>query len=120
MKVAVTARAPYLKAKIASRFSRTLFFVVINLDTNDYAIRDNTWNAHIRRDSSVLAARDLVTVGVDAVITNCVGPRAFTILQAHNISTNAGATGFVWDAISQFKSGHLKRLTAPNCQEDRS
>ena len=49
----------------------------------------------------------MVNLGVGAVITGHVGPKAFVTLQAGNVAVYTGAEGTVADAIDQFKAGRL-------------
>ena len=49
--------------------------------------------------------RDL---GVEAVITGHVGPKAFATLRAGNVTIYTGASGTVAEALKQFEAGALE------------
>ena len=57
-----------------------------------------------------------MNLGVGAVITGNVGPKAFAALQAGEVKMYIGATGSVSDAIAQFKAGKLESVGKANVE----
>lgn len=109
MKIAVTAQGRDLNAPIDPRFGRAKFFVIADTETSEFSAADNTQNLNAAQGAGIQAGRNVVELGVKAVITGHVGPKAFTTLQAGGIAIYTGATGTVADAIDQFKAGKLKQ-----------
>jgi predicted Fe-Mo cluster-binding NifX family protein len=55
-------------------------------------------------------------LGVKALITGHVGPKAFAALQAGDVSIYPIAGGSVADALQQFKMGSLKAMAAADVE----
>jgi len=108
MKVAVTAQGRELNSPVDPRFGRARFFIVADTDTGAFSVADNAQNLNAAQGAGIQAGRNVVELGVEAVITGHVGPKAFATLQAGGVNIYTGATGSVADAIEQFKAGTLK------------
>jgi predicted Fe-Mo cluster-binding NifX family protein len=113
MKLAVTARGSDLGAELDPRFGRARFFILIDTDNNLFTAHDNRRNVDVVGRAGVRAARDIVRLGVDALVTEKVGPRTFMALQAGDIDVYVGASGHVTDAVAQFRRGELERIREP-------
>ncbi|MBN2560239.1 MAG: NifB/NifX family molybdenum-iron cluster-binding protein [Phycisphaerae bacterium] len=116
MKVAVTSQGPDSASEVDPRFGRAKFFIVVDTDSGAFEAHDNTQNLNARQGAGIQAAQNVVSLGVDAVITGNVGPKAFTALQAGDIKTYVGATGSVSDAVEQLKAGRLECVGKPNVE----
>lgn len=117
MKVAVTSRGSDLEAELDPRFGRARFFILIDTDSHLFTAHDNRRNVDMVGRAGVSAAQDILRLGVDALITEKVGPRTFTTLQAGNIDVYVGASGHVTDAAAQFRCGQLERIREPTLEE---
>ena len=116
MKVAVTSQGPDMSSEVDPRFGRAKFFIVVDTATGDSAPHDNTQNVHALQGAGIQAAQNVASLGVGAVITGNVGPKAFTTLQAGNVKIYIGATGSVSDAVEQLKAGRLECVSRPNVE----
>ena len=116
MKVAITAQGPDLASEVDPRFGRAKFFIVVDTQTGEFAAHDNAQNLNAVQGAGIQAAQNVVTLGVDAVITGNVGPKAFTALQAGNVKTYIGAGGLVRAAVEQLKAGGLECAGKPNVE----
>ena len=116
MKVAVTAQGPDLASEIDPRFGRAKFFIVVDTETGEFTAHDNAQNLNAVQGAGIQAAQNVVSLGVDAVITGNVGPKAFATLQAGNVETHIGAAGSVSEAVEQLKAGRLKGVSKPNVE----
>ena len=57
------------------------------------------------------AAKDLVDVRVDAVISGQVGPKAYEVLKAVNVDIFTVSGGItVKEALERFKGGELRKM----------
>ncbi len=101
--VAVSAMGQEATSMIGSRFSRSPYFVVVDLQTNSIAAYPNS-NAGA---TGILSAKWLIQNKVDAVITGKIGPRAFDAFKNSGISVYAGVFGPVSDAVRAFRDGKL-------------
>ena len=117
MKVAVTSQGPDMTSEIDPRFGRARFFILIDTDSDLFTARDNRRNVDMVGRAGVSAAQDIVRLGVDALITEKVGPRTLATLQAGNIDVYVGASGHVRDALAQFRRGELERIGEPTIEE---
>ena len=109
MKIAVTAQGTDLDADVDPRFGRSRYFLVVDTETQEVSVVDNEVNLNASQGAGIQAGKKVVELGVQAVITGHVGPKAFATLQAGNIDIYNGATGTVADAIEQFNTGKLQR-----------
>jgi predicted Fe-Mo cluster-binding NifX family protein len=117
MKLAITSRGPDLDAELDPRFGRARFFIVIDNGSSLCTAYDNRRNVDMVGRAGVSAARDMVRLGVDALITEKVGPRTFATLQTGGIEVYVGASGQVTDAVAQFQRGELERISEPTVEE---
>ena len=108
MKIAITSQGPDLHSNVDPRFGRAQYFIVVDTDSNQFKAVDNSVNLNAAQGAGIQAGKNVVDLGVTAVITGHVGPKAFATLNAGGINVYTGANGTVADAIEQFKSGALK------------
>ena len=116
MKVVVTSQGSDLNSQVDPRFGRAKNFIVVDTDTEEFSAHDNTQNLNAAQGAGIQAARTVVDLGVEAVVTGNVGPKAFTTLQAGNVKVYLGASGTVKEAIEKFKAGQLKGIDKANVQ----
>ena len=116
MKVAVTSQGPNMPSEVDPRFGRAKYFIVVDTDTGEFTAHDNAQNLNAVQGAGIQAAQNVVNLGVDAVITGNVGPKAFTTLQAGAVKSYIGATGSVSDAVEQLKAGQLECVSKPNVE----
>jgi len=110
MTLAVTAQRADMRAELDPRFGRAPFFILIDTESGRFRAHDNRRNLNLVGRAGVIAARDMVRLGVDALITERVGPRTFRALQSANVDVYVGASGRVADAAAQFERGELERI----------
>ena len=107
MKVAVTSQGEDLNATVDPRFGRAWCFVVVDSETGEFSTSDNSQNLNATQGAGIQAGRKVAELGVEAVITGHVGPKAFATLQAAGVRVYVGAVGTVAEAIEQFQAGKL-------------
>ena len=116
MKAAVTSQGRELNSPLDPRFGRAKFFIVADTDTGEFSVADNSQNLNAVQGAGIQAGRNVVELGVEAVITGHVGPKAFATLQAGGVQIYTGATGTVAEAIEQLKAGTLKQSTGADVE----
>lgn len=108
MKVAVTSQGKDLTSPVDPRFGRARFFVVVDLDTGAFQVKDNAVGLNAAQGAGIQAAETVSRCDVAAVLTGHCGPKAFRALTAAGIRIYTGASGTVGEAVDQFRAGQLK------------
>jgi len=116
MKVAVTSQGAELNSRIDPRFGRAEYFLVVDTETGEFSAHDNSQNLNAVQGAGIQAGRNVIDLGVEAVITGNVGPKAFATLQAGGVKVHIGAAGTVTDAIEKFKAGELECVNKANVE----
>lgn len=98
-----------MDSPVDPRFGRASFFLLVDTETGESTVADNSQNLNIAQGAGIQAGRNVVELGAEAVITGHVGPKAFATLQAGGIVVHTGAKGTVAEAVRQFKSGALQQ-----------
>jgi predicted Fe-Mo cluster-binding NifX family protein len=117
MKVAVASQGPDLNSQVALRFGRARYFLIVDTASGAVTFCDNSRNSSTGHTAGMQAAGGIVSLGVGAVISRCIGPKAFATLQAGNVEVYAAAPGTVGDAIEKLKAGQLRPAREANVRE---
>ena len=116
MKVVVTSQGSDLNSQVDPRFGRAKNLIVMETETDEFSVHNNTQNLNAAQGAGIQAARAVVDLGVAAVITGSVGPKAFATLQAGNVKVYPGASGTVKEAFEKLKTGQLQPADKPNVE----
>ena len=116
MKIAITSQGQDLDSQVDPRFGRAKFFIVIDTEADGFTVADNGMNLNAAQGAGIQAGRNVVELGVEAVITGHIGPKAFATLQAGNVKLYTGAAGTVAEVIEQFKEGKLEQTDAADVE----
>ena len=116
MKIVVTASGTEMTDQVDPRFGRAKYFLVVDTATGESEPHDNAQNLAAAQGAGIQAARNVADLGVEAVVTGNVGPKAFSTLQASGMKIYIGAGGTVADAVEQFKAGKLECPNQANVQ----
>ena len=108
MKIAITAQQNNMDSPIDPRFGRACWFIVYDTETDEFTASSNEQNLNAAQGAGIQAAQNVARLGVGAVITGHVGPKAFTTLQAAKINIFTGASGTVKEAIGKFQAKKLQ------------
>ena len=108
MKVALSSSGNTLESPLDSRFGRAPFFVIMDTETNDFQVIDNSQNLNATQGAGVQSSQTVINAGVDALITGHVGPNAFMILQQAGIKIYQSDATSVQQALEQLNAGSLK------------
>jgi predicted Fe-Mo cluster-binding NifX family protein len=114
MLVAVTSQGPAMDSEVDPRFGRARYFIVVDTETGGFEAHDNTENVGAAQGAGIQAARAIVDLQVQAVITGHVGPKAFEALRAGDVRTYVGAAGLVSEALDKLASGQLSSASSPD------
>lgn len=116
MKLAITSQSGTLQSPLDPRFGRAKCFILLDTETGAFSVVDNSVNLNAAQGAGIQAAKKIVELGADALITGHVGPKAFSTLQAGKIRIYTGASGTVADAIEQYNSGKLEAASSADVE----
>lgn len=116
MKVVVTSQGPEMSSPVDPRFGRAQYFLVVDTGSGRFTPHDNAQNLNAPQGAGIQAGRAVVELGVEAVITGNVGPKAFAALEAGGVAVYPGASGTVSEAVEQFKAGQLQPAGKANVE----
>lgn len=104
--ICITAKDNNLDAEIDPHFGRCEYFILYDLDTDEFEAVKNENSGESRGGGFGMRAADfLIMQGVKAVITGEIGPGPMEKLKEKGIKVIASATGRVKEAIEEFKKG---------------
>ena len=107
MKIAITSKGTDLNAEIDPRFGRAVCFIVVDTETLDFEVLDNTENINAFKGAGIQAAKMIHDKGAQILLTGFCGPNAFKTLQAADIKVINDVSGIIKDAVISFKDGKL-------------
>jgi predicted Fe-Mo cluster-binding NifX family protein len=116
MKIAISAQGAGLDSPVDPRFGRARYFIVIDTETGGISAHDNTLNLNAAQGAGIQAAKNVVDLGVQAVISGNVGPKAYSTLSAAGIEVYTGASGTVRYILDAFRAGKLSRVDKANVE----
>lgn len=107
MKIAITAEAGSTDSPLDPRFGRAAGFFVHDTQTGRDSYAENTQNLALAQGAGIQSAQTVAGLGVQAVITGHVGPKAFSALQRGKIAIYLAKDMTVGQAIAAFEAGTL-------------
>jgi predicted Fe-Mo cluster-binding NifX family protein len=116
MIVAVTSQGPDANSPVDPRFGRAKYFLVVDTDSGQCVAHDNATNLNAVQGAGLQAARAVVELGAQAVVTGNVGPKALGALRAAGVQVYPGASGTVMEAVAEYKSGRLQAAVKANVE----
>lgn len=106
MKIVVTSKGPTLESAVDPRFGRAETFIVIDSGTGKHQAAENR-AGDASQGAGIAAAKLVVELGAEYVLTGHCGPKAFRALTAAGIKVIVGVEGTVGQAYERFVSGEL-------------
>jgi predicted Fe-Mo cluster-binding NifX family protein len=114
VRVAFPAAGNDLDAPLDSRFGRSPWFLVYELESDSFVLVDNRQNANAAQGAGVEAAQAIVQAGAEALIAGRCGPKAFHVLSAAGVTVHTSDALTVRAALEAFRGGKLPILSEPN------
>lgn len=112
MKIAIATSGRTLESLVDARFGRCLNFLIVDSQTNEFEVMENTAQQAFR-GAGISAAQMVVNQGVKAVIAGNFGPNAVNVLNRSGIKIFKTALGIkAKQALEEYKSGKLEAITA--------
>ena len=116
MKIAVTSQGPSLDAEVDPRFGRASYILIVDTDSLEFEVIDNSSNANALKGAGIMAATAVAENDARVLITGYCGPKAFLTLKAAEIEVINDISGTVEDAVMKFKSGNVKYTDSANAE----
>lgn len=117
MKIAVSALEPSLDSTVDERFGRANVLLIVDTETFEFEILDNTVNQRALEGSGIGAAELVCNHAAAAVLTGHLGPKAFQTLQMIGI-IGFDSTGMsVREAVELFNEKKLEVLSEGKSNE---
>jgi len=113
----VTSQGRELSSPVDPRFGRAKYFLVVDSETGDFEVAGNEQNLHALQGAGIQAGKNVTDLGVQAVVTGHVGPKAFATLQAGGVAVYTGAEGTVAEAVQQLEAGTLKQAASADVED---
>ena len=115
MKIAVSSEGPGLDALVDPRFGRAAGFVVVDTDSAQLEYVDNGASQVMSQAAGIQTAERLSALGVKAVLSGYVGPKAFAALRAAGMEVYQDMDGrSVGEAVHVYTSGAASPAQGPN------
>ena len=119
MLIAITALENSLQSEIDPRFGRAAYYMIVNTETEEVTIHDNSDGIGASNGAGTGAAQTLSEYGVQALYTGSVGPKAADVLSKANIPYYENITGTVQEVLDQLKAGGIPQ-NAPQIDQNNS
>lgn len=109
MLIAVTALENSLQSEIDPRFGRAAYYMIVNTETDEVTVHNNSDGISASNGAGTGAAQTLSEYGVEALYTGSVGPKAAEVLNQAKIPYYENITGTVQSVLDQLKSGQISQ-----------
>lgn len=113
MRIAVSARGGSRKDEIESRFGRCQNFIIHDSGTGEDKVLKNP-GLDSSGGAGIQAARMLVDYGIDAVLVDRLGPKAYKVFEAAGVGMYQGIHGTVENSLTLFTNGKLNAMDKAN------
>ena len=116
MKIAITSIDGTLEGMVDERFGRARKLIVYDVGTGTFEVAENSKQMNLAQGAGIQAAQNVVNLGVGAVISGHLGPKAFQVFQSAGIEAYSAVNMTVADAVKQYREGSLKKLAGADVQ----
>lgn len=110
-RVAISALGPTLDDRVDEHFGRAALLLVVDTDTLELEVIDNSTNRNAMQGAGIGAAEAVSASSASHVVTGHLGPKAFRALAAAGISGFNGTGLTVRDAVAALKESRLEPLS---------
>jgi predicted Fe-Mo cluster-binding NifX family protein len=107
MLIAITALENSLQSEIDPRFGRAAYYMIVNTETDEVIVHNNSDGVAASNGAGTGAAQTLSEFGVEALYTGSVGPKAAAVLKTAKIPYYENITGTVQGVLDQLKKGTM-------------
>ena len=108
MKIVITSKGKTLDSAVDPRFGRGAYFLVIDVQSGEFEVLDNSDGVAASHGAGVQAGQRVVNSGAEALLTGHVGPKAGQAMEGSGVKVYSHAEGTVQEMLEKFRSGELK------------
>ena len=116
MKIAVSSRGKDINSQVDPRFGRAAYVIIVDSDTNNFNVIDNSANVNAMKGAGIQAAGNVVNSGAEVLLTGHCGPNAFKALQAGKVAVSNDASGTVMESVKAYLDGKLSHADGANVE----
>jgi predicted Fe-Mo cluster-binding NifX family protein len=116
MKIAVTSKGTNLDAEVDPRFGRAPYLLIVDSDSLEVEVLDNSVNVNAFKGAGIQAAGSISNKGASVLLTGFCGPNAFKTLLAAGIKVVQDVKGNAREAVEAYRNGNLSPSEAPNAE----
>jgi len=116
MKIAVTSKGVDLDSQVDPRFGRATYILIVDSETFEFEVLDNTENVNAFKGAGIQAASMVSDKGAEVLLTGFCGPNAYRTLNAAKIKVANDVSGTVSDAVKSFNEGKLPLSDGANVE----
>jgi len=114
MKLVITSRGENPDSEMDDRFGRAEYFAVFDTESGAFSSVSNKENLNAAQGAGIQAGKNVIELGVEAVITGNIGPKAFATLESGHVAVYLSSAPTVSEAIELFRTGQLEPADSPN------
>jgi len=111
MKIAFSTSGNTLESLLDARFGRCSRFLILDTETNNYEILENTQNLNAVQGAGIQSAQNVLETGAQALITGHCGPKAFKVLHTAGIAIYLADNRPINELTKAFTKDELPLLT---------
>lgn len=116
MKIVVPTNGNALDSVICKSFGRAKHFLVVDLETSEFDVVENTQNYEASQGAGIQSAQSAIKAGADTIITVHCGPKAYKVLLESGVKIYEGAEETVIANVEEFKNGTLGIMKCANVE----
>lgn len=116
MKIVVPTNGNDLDSVICKSFGRAKRFLVVDLETSEFDVVENTQNYEASQGAGIQSAQSAIKAGADTIITVHCGPKAYKVLLESGVKIYEGAEGTVIANVEEYKHGTLGIMKCANVE----
>jgi predicted Fe-Mo cluster-binding NifX family protein len=98
------------------RFGRAAYILIVDADTLDFEVLDNTENVNALKGAGIQAATMISDKQADVLLTGFCGPNAFKALDAARIKVAGDVSGTIREAVAAYVDGNVKWVEQANVE----
>jgi len=116
MKIVIPTNGNDLNSELCKSFGRAKNFLVVDLETSEFEVVENTQNFQASQGAGIQSAQSAVKAGADTIITMHCGPKAYKVLLESGVKVYEGAEGAVGANVEEYKNGTLGIMKCANVE----
>lgn len=117
MKVAIAVQNKSRDAPLDHHFARARYFLIVDTSNDVRTICNTAAFRETHHLAGTQVAGMLVSLGVQAVMTTSIGPKAFITLTSAGVRVFQSPPSTAMEVIDLFNAGKLPELTRANAEE---